>query len=73
MISKSLGVFNRYDQLFRVEATLDGEEGVFGIGRDIDNPDIVHLLGGDDGHWWVMGTYHKHWLPTIKELLNVQE
>jgi len=28
---------------------------------------------GDDGHWWLMSTCHKHWVKEIKEAINAVE
>lgn len=39
-----------------------GEEGVFGT---YQNGNQVHFLGGDDGAWWVMATYHTDWCKDI--------
>lgn len=25
---------------------------------------------GDDGHWWLVGRCHKHWVKEIKEVIN---
>lgn len=58
------------DRTVLVDAVLDSEEGVFGIGRDVKNPQVFHLLGGDDGHWWINASYHEHWAPMIKDMVN---
>lgn len=41
---------------------VDGEEGVFGTYQDGDQ---VYFLGGDDGAWRVMATYHIYWCEAI--------
>ena len=32
--------------------------------------DMFCVANGDDGHWWLMSTCHKHWVKEIKEAMN---
>jgi hypothetical protein len=53
---------------YEVEAwCVGGDEGMkafFFVG------DMLCMADGDDGHWWLVDTCHKHWLKEIKEAIN---
>ena len=66
-------LYNKYGQYFTVDAQLNAEEGVFGMAQDVDEPDRFHMLGGDDGHWWIAQTFNKYWLPVIKNMVTAFE
>jgi hypothetical protein len=46
---------------------VNGPEGVRAYFME---EDIVCVAAGDDGHWWLLETYHEHWLPFIIEALS---
>jgi hypothetical protein len=53
---------------YEVEAwCLQGETG-FRAYFYID--DMLCEAHGDDGHWWLIGRMHKHWLAEFKETVN---
>jgi hypothetical protein len=35
--------------------------------------DLLVEAHGDDGHWWVAGCIHRHWLKEFKEVVNAIE
>ena len=47
-----------------------GNDGVFATFLMPDNPDIIGLAGGDDGHWKLIGSYNVYWGDQILESLK---
>ena len=43
---------------------VDDVEGVFAT---YQNGNQIHFLGGDDGAWWIMATYHIDWCEGISK------
>jgi len=41
-----------------------GDEGVFATYQD---GNLIYFLGGDDGAWWVMASYHQDWCEDISK------
>lgn len=39
-----------------------GETGFFAVWLE---GDLYHMASGDDGNWWEIMTFHKHWFPEI--------
>lgn len=63
---KTIDVELKSGSMVQVEAVLlGGEEGVFGVCRNPNRYEECWLLGGDDGFWWIIGTYHQDWMPGI--------
>jgi hypothetical protein len=56
---------------YKVKAyCLQGETGFRAWFINPNNKKQVIEAHGDDGHWWVIGTFSKHWLKEYKETLN---
>lgn len=32
--------------------------------------DMLYEAHGDDGHWWLVGRFHIHWLDEIKKVVS---
>lgn len=54
----------RYD----VEAwCVQGETGFLAF---FIKDDMLYEAHGDDGHWWLIGRFHIHWLDEIKKVVS---
>jgi hypothetical protein len=45
---------------------LNEKDGILGIYMDKDS--VIHIFAGDDGKWWQIYSFHRHWL---KEFLFI--
>lgn len=53
-------------KFWEVEADpVAGETGIFAVFPHPNSPNYIAYAQGDDGHFWLAGLFHKHWLPDI--------
>lgn len=58
--------YNDMPTYFDVEAVcVGGVDGVRAYFIHPNRPELIVFADGDDGHWWVNNTIHRHWIPGL--------